>query len=302
MSAESWHKEGRQILPGAVPLKRVPIRSVTLRRKREVDELQRETGEKPMQGLYSRDQTEFIIPPPIVDGRIPKNDYGNIDCFVPSMVPRGAAHVPLSGTVRICKKLGIDYAEAVTGFEFGSKMAVPVIQGVVIAAENEELLRDAWRIDAEEKRKREELKAEKRILQTWRKFLFGLRIMERVQEEYGGFNNAEDRERDSHNPFAAHKKHKEQHDDSEPELQPEFVDDHHHFDESSHNPLDHGGGFLLPGEADADADDDLIVEQHHDSRGSADPAALSGGENNDASFGDTDEEDEADSGSEYAPG
>lgn len=302
MSAESWHKEGRQILSGAVPLKRVPIRSVTLRRKREVDELQRETGEKPMQGLYARNQTEFIIPPPIVDGRIPKNDYGNIDCFVPSMVPRGAAHVPLSGTVRICKKLGIDYAEAVTGFEFGSKMAVPVIQGVVIAAENEDLLRDAWRIDAEEKRKREELKAEKRILQTWRKFLFGLRIMERVQEEYGGFNNAEDRERDSHNPFAARKKHKEQHDDSESELQPEFVDDHHHFDESSHNPLDHGGGFLLPGEADADADDGLIVEQHHDNQRSADPTTLSGRENDDSSFGDTDEEDEADSGSEYAPG
>lgn len=302
MSAESWHKEGRQILPGAVPLKRVPIRSVTLRRKREVDELQRETGEKPMQGLYARNQTEFIIPPPIVDGRIPKNDYGNIDCFVPSMVPRGAAHVPLPGTVRICKKLGIDYAEAVTGFEFGSKMAVPVIQGVVIAAENEDLLRDAWRIDAEEKRKREELKAEKRILQTWRKFLFGLRIMERVQEEYGGFNNAEDRERDSHNPFAARKKHKEKHEESESEIQPEFRDEHHHFDESSHNPLDHGGGFLLPGEADADADDGLIVEQHHDTGRRTASSHLSGGEDDGSVVGDTDEEDEADSGSEYAPG
>ncbi|KAJ5363614.1 uncharacterized protein N7496_009327 [Penicillium cataractarum] len=287
MSAESWHKEGRQILPGAVPLKRVPIRSVTLRRKREVDELQRETGEKPMQGLYARDQTEFIIPPPIVDGRIPKNDYGNIDCFVPSMVPRGAAHVPLPGTVRICKKLGIDYAEAVTGFEFGSKMAVPVIQGVVIAAENEDLLRDAWRIDAEEKRKREELKAEKRILQTWRKFLFGLRIMERVQEEYGGFNHAEDRERDSHNPFAARKKHKELHEASEPEIQPEFVDEHHHFDEASHNALDHGGGFLLPGEADADADDGLVVEQHHDTRRRMAAATLSDVEDDGSVVGDT---------------
>jgi xeroderma pigmentosum group C-complementing protein len=307
MSAESWHKEGRQILPGAVPLKRVPIRSVTLRRKREVDELQRETGEKPMQGLYARDQTEFIIPPPIVDGIIPKNDYGNIDCFVPSMVPQGAAHVPLSGTVRICKKLGIDYAEAVTGFEFGSKMAVPVIQGVVIAAENEDLLRDAWRIDAEEKRKREELKAEKRILQTWRKFLFGLRITERVQEEYGAFDVAEDREKDAYNPFAARKKgKKEQRDEPEPEAEHQTgfqEDDHHDFHESSHNALDHGGGFLLPGEAEADADDDLIVEQHHDTRRrTAPPNTDEDMEGGGFIVEDTDEEDEADSGSEYAPG
>ncbi|KAJ5651291.1 Rad4 beta-hairpin domain 1 [Penicillium longicatenatum] len=256
MSAESWHKEGRQVQPGAVPLKRVPIRAVTLMRKREVEELQRETGEKPMQGLYARDQTEYIIPPPIVDGIIPKNDYGNIDCFVPTMVPRGATHVPLPATVRLCKKLGIDYAEAVTGFEFGSKMAVPVIQGVVVASENADLLRDAWRIDAAEKRKREELKAEKRILQTWRKFLFGLRIAERVREEYGGGDPDDDRERETHNPFVARKKNTV-----------DDVDERHFHDESiqdraeGYDPVEHGGGFLLPGEGD-DGDDGLIVEHH----------------------------------------
>jgi xeroderma pigmentosum group C-complementing protein len=272
MSAESWHKEGRQIQPGAIPLKRVPIRAVTLMRKREVDELQRETGEKPMQGLYSREQTEFIIPPPIVDGRIPKNDYGNMDCFVPTMVPRGATHVPLPGTVRICKKLGIDYAEAVTGFEFGSKMAVPVIQGVVIAAENEDLLRDAWQIDAAEKRKREELKAEKRILQTWRKFLFGLRITERVREEYGGDPDA-DRERDSHNPFATRRKHQE------PDSRDSIEEDHH--EEVPHDPVDHGGGFLLPGEGD-DEDHGFIVEHHDESKeGPSKPHSNDSGEEDD---------------------
>ncbi|KAJ5175930.1 uncharacterized protein N7482_001807 [Penicillium canariense] len=295
MSAESWHKEGRQILPGAVPLKRVSIRAVTLLRKREVEELQRETGEKPLQGLYARDQTEYIIPPPIRDGIIPKNDYGNIDCFVPSMIPRGAAHVPLPGTVRICKKLGIDYAEAVTGFEFGSKMAVPVIQGVVIAAENEDLLRDAWRTDAAEKRKREQLKAEKRILQTWRKFLFGLRITERVREEYGGFDVAEDRQRDSHNPFAARKKDQGQHDE------PDNVEDDH-LEESTHHALDHGGGFLLPGEGDADADHDLIVEHHHSDRRRAASTYHLSEDDGGLTEEDIDEEVGGDSGSEYTTG
>ncbi|KAJ5822606.1 Rad4 beta-hairpin domain 1 [Penicillium robsamsonii] len=263
LSAESWHKEGRQPKPGAVALKRVPIRAVTLIRKREVDEMHRQTGEKPLQGLYARDQTEYIVPPPIQDGRIPKNEYGNIDCFVPSMVPAGAAHVPLPGTVRVCKKLGIDYAEAVTGFEFGSKMAVPVIQGVVVAAENEGLLRDAWKVEAAEKRKREELKAEKKILQTWRKFLFGLRIMERVRDEYGGGDPDADRERDSHNPFAVQKKKREEElDDGADEDMPDR--------ESSYNAFDHGGGFLLPGHED-DADDGL-VENHDQQRSHANPS------------------------------
>ncbi|KAF7128604.1 hypothetical protein CNMCM5793_003392 [Aspergillus hiratsukae] len=254
LSAESWHKEGRQIKVGEAPLKRVPIRAVTLLRKREVDEMERETGEKPKQGLYAKYQTEYIIPPPIRDGIIPKNEYGNIDCFVPSMVPRGAVHIPWPGTVRICKKLGIDYAEAVTGFEFGSKMAVPVIQGVVVASENEDLLKDAWRADDAEKRKKEQLKAEKRILQTWRKFLFGLRIMERVREEYGADDGDGDTERDSHNPFASRQARSQAHPPPIREALPE----------SPGEPADRGGGFLLPGEDDGDGGDgDLVVEDHH---------------------------------------
>ena len=115
LTAESWHKEGRKPKIGEQPLKLVPVRAVTLTRKREAEEHQRLTGEKQTQGLYSEDQTEYIIPPPIQNGIIPKNAYGNIDCFVPSMVPKGAIHLPLKGTVRVCKKLDIDYRSCCAG-------------------------------------------------------------------------------------------------------------------------------------------------------------------------------------------
>ena len=247
-SAETWHKEGRRVKVGERPLKLVPIRAVTMNRMREVEEAIRETGEKPKQGLYARYQTEYIIPPPIQDGKIPKNEYGNIDCFVPSMVPKGAAHVPWPGTVRICKKLGLDYAEAVTGFEFGSKMAVPIIQGVVVAAENEQVVRDAW-IEADaQKREKERLKQEKLILSTWRKFIMGLRINERIQDEYG---DLEDRE--SRNPFAR----------EEYALQPRDVDEE---DNDANDVNEQGGGFLVPGEDDRDEDD--FVESHRNRQAS----------------------------------
>ncbi|MCJ1335554.1 hypothetical protein MMC09_000826 [Bachmanniomyces sp. S44760] len=198
-TSESWHKEGREVKPGAQPMKMVPVRAVTLTKKREVEEAERETGEKMKQGLYARDQTEWIIPPPIENGVIPKNAYGNMDCFAPSMIPEGAVHIPMRKTMGICKKLGVDYAEAVTGFEFGNKRAVPVIEGVVVAAENEQSVIDAWEKDEEERRIKAEGKREKIALMTWRKFLMGLRIVERVREEYGG--DADAHMKEEMNPF-----------------------------------------------------------------------------------------------------
>lgn len=251
LSAESWHKEGRKVRVGEVPLKRVPIRAVTLIRKRAVDELERETGEKPLQGLYARYQTEWIIPPPIENGVIPKNEYGNIDCFVPSMVPQGAIHIPYNGTVRVCRKLGVDFAEAVTGFEFGSKMAVPIISGVVVAEENAELVVDAWRADQKARREKERLQQEKRILQTWRKFLMGLRIAERVRAEYGDGGDAE-----THNPFAKIPTHT-----SENEPGADFLSEPPPGE-------DLGGGFLIPGQ---DANEDDFVVEHEPLRRSFQP-------------------------------
>jgi xeroderma pigmentosum group C-complementing protein len=202
-TSESWHKEGREVRPGEQPMKLVPMRAVTLTRKREVAEAEAEGG-KAMQGLYSKGQTEWIIPPPIVNGQIPRNAYNNIDCFVPTMVPRGAVHLPYRGTAKICKRLNIDFAEAVTGFEFGKQRAVPVVEGVVIAEENEEMIMDAWEIDEDERRKKEEGKREKEALALWRKLLMGLRIIERVRQDYGGDENEPGV--DEMNPFTNRRK------------------------------------------------------------------------------------------------
>jgi xeroderma pigmentosum group C-complementing protein len=75
-SAETWHKQGRAPLAGEEPLKRVPYRAATTNRRREILEAEAATGKKVLQGLYSYEQTDWIIPPPIQNGIIPKNEYG----------------------------------------------------------------------------------------------------------------------------------------------------------------------------------------------------------------------------------
>jgi xeroderma pigmentosum group C-complementing protein len=196
-TTESWHKEGRAVRSGEQPLKSVPIRAVTLQRKRELEDALRETGEKPLQGLYSREQTEWIIPPPIgPDGHIPVNAFGNIDIYVPSMVPKGAVHLPLKGVKGVCKKLDVQFAEACVGFEFGKQRAVPVIQGVVINLKDEKAVRQRWREEQEVLRAREDERRTAAALGTWRKMVIGLRILERMRVEYDTSGGAEER-----NPF-----------------------------------------------------------------------------------------------------
>ncbi|KAI1820217.1 Rad4 transglutaminase-like domain-containing protein [Xylaria intraflava] len=232
-SAETWHKQGRAPIDGVEPLKHAPYRAATTNRRREIAEVEAATGQKVLQPLYSFDQTDWIIPDPIQDGVIPKNEYGNIDMFAEHMCPEGAVHVPYRGTVRVCKRLEIDYAEAVVGFEFGHRMAVPVIQGVVIAQENYERLIEELEKDEAERARKEDEKRRKAALGTWRKFLIGLRVANRMHENYGHLDRPVD--------TSAH-----DHDDH---------DDHREIDINPHDE-EMGGGFLPEGYEEEHAGDE----------------------------------------------
>lgn len=278
-TVESWHKEGRALKSGQHPMKLVTMRAVTLIRKREMEDALRETGEKLKQGLYSVDQTDWIIPPPIKDGVIPKNAFGNMDVYVPTMVPKGAVHLPLKGTPRLCRKLEIDYAEACTGFEFGKQRAVPVLTGVVVAEEHELLVRDAWKEDQKEIKRKEDTKRTAASLHWWRKMLLGLRVLERMRIEYADAGGKEE----EYNPFVAKAQREGRtvaasldfenldgdaegggffppgHDEEEVPQRPEKSkreDDTEDVD---------GGGFLMDEDVQhADADGGFLVEEHLD--------------------------------------
>lgn len=82
-SADAWYRIGREVKVGEQPIKVAPP-------KADPDD---ENDDQAGVNLYSIDQTEIYKSPPIVDGRVPKNSFGNIDIFVPTMVPEGGAHI-----------------------------------------------------------------------------------------------------------------------------------------------------------------------------------------------------------------
>lgn len=110
---EHWlKKEGKVPKIGENPLKVVKAHAVTINKKRAIEikrsmytdaasddeEIGLETGE--MVGLFAEWQVENYRHAPIVDGKIPKGAYGNIDLFHPNLLPPGCVHVDLPGIAK----------------------------------------------------------------------------------------------------------------------------------------------------------------------------------------------------------
>lgn len=280
-SEETWHKQGRAPLPGAEPLKMAPYRAATTNRRRELAEAEALAGHKVLQPLYSKDQTDWIIPPPIENGVIPKNQYGNMDLFAEHMLPQGAAHVPYRGAVRVCKRLEIDYAEAVVDFEFGNRMAVPVIQGVVVAEEHFDNVMEELAKDEAERKRKEDEKRKKMVLATWRRLLMGLRIRERIQREYGTADDT------SYNVFGHSRDQPEvltaEDAVNDEEMAGGFLPESYEERDEEDQGAAQKSSFFFPADDEEegnDADDDALVVEHGDASAlvpSALPTPLSGG-------------------------
>ena len=131
--------------------------------------------------LYAYHQTRQYSPPPVIDGHIPKNMYGNLDIYVPSMVPRGGVHIPHPDTSRAARLLGVDYADAVTGFAFRGRHGTAIITGAVVAESCRDAIEEVISAFEIEQQEEEEKGRTLEALRMWKRFLVALRIRERIQ-------------------------------------------------------------------------------------------------------------------------
>ncbi|CAG8620311.1 11974_t:CDS:10 [Dentiscutata erythropus] len=165
-TVETWLREGRQ--EGQQPVKYVKSRVFTLAKRRAANMADLFNQEPPESALY-----------------VPKNQFGNVNMFKPSMCPLGGVHIPINGIGKIAKKLGIDYGDAVVGFDFQARRCIPVVNGIVVPEEHSEILIEAWREHSESVAAANEAKRQKEVLARWRKLITRLQIRQRLQEAYG---------------------------------------------------------------------------------------------------------------------
>ncbi|KAK1725234.1 hypothetical protein CaCOL14_012936 [Colletotrichum acutatum] len=181
-SRDKWYRMGREVKPMEVPIKFLSRRSNAKPGEYADDGYGGDERNAAGTPVFTQDQTDVYRASPVVNGRVPKNKFGNIDIYVESMIPEGGVHIhdEFDTAARAAYILGVDYAPALSGFQFKGKHGTAVFNGVVVAKEYEEAVRAVMTgfedVDAQEEQSKRSLVA----VRTWRRFLVALRIFERV--------------------------------------------------------------------------------------------------------------------------
>jgi len=186
-----WVRDGLQIKKGEKPMKYAKSKAYMLKqfrleyliKKKAALPKDYELGDE-MVPLYGKWQTEPYVPKPIVNGIIPKSKYGNIDLFKPSMLPKGAVHLNYKGIAQVAKRLGIDYADAITDIDFAGAHYVPSINGIVVLKENADIILSKYRYFEKERERKLQEKRVKRIYGNWRRLIKKLITREELREKY----------------------------------------------------------------------------------------------------------------------
>lgn len=191
-SADKWFRMGRYVEPGTEPMKVLPKRKSARRKGRwhrgdtpeSSDDDDPVLGPDPAKGtcLYMFEQTELYVPPPVVAGRVPKNKFGNIEVYVPTMVPAGGVHIKHPRARHAAHILGVDYAPALQGFEFKGRTGTAVYNGAVVPFHAEEGVRTVLQGFEDMEAQMEEERRSRRALATWQKWLRTLTIRRRLFE------------------------------------------------------------------------------------------------------------------------
>mmetsp|Transcript_12685 Transcript_12685/g.51202 ORF Transcript_12685/g.51202 Transcript_12685/m.51202 type:complete len:455 (-) Transcript_12685:251-1615(-) len=173
-SKERWIREMRKVRDEAEPVKLMSARKGSSREGQQIE-------------LFGFWQTEKYVPPFAFDGIVPKDENNKLDIWTPEHIPGGCVHVQMKYAAQMARRLQIDYAVAMTGFDIrpGGK-SVPKFEGVVVLEENKELLEDAARAGMGMKIEADARKEYDQLVGLWRKVIRAVRAKEKVRRKYGG--------------------------------------------------------------------------------------------------------------------
>ncbi|KAL4708786.1 hypothetical protein ACJJTC_011750 [Scirpophaga incertulas] len=177
-SRDTWLKEAKVVRLGEQPYKVVKARP-------KWDKLSNKMITDKALEIFGPWQVQDYEPPVAAHGIVPRNAYGNVELFKACMLPKGTVHIKLPGLNKIAKKLNIDCAPAMTGFDFNGGWSHPVFDGFVVCKEFEEIIKEAWVNDQEDQERKEQEKNEARVYGNWRRLIKGLFIRERLRAKYG---------------------------------------------------------------------------------------------------------------------
>ena len=144
------------------------------------------------ENLYTHAQTDALPRPKLKDGKIPRNQYGNILVLNgdTSSVPVGASYVPHDLAANAARDLGMQHAEAVVGFKkrhaHGQIIKnIPIFQGVVVLEEDADLIEESARVIEARICQQKKEAAWKGILLKWQRLVQSLLLRDELRQSYG---------------------------------------------------------------------------------------------------------------------
>jgi len=176
----TWLQNARVVRDGEVPMKMVA--SWMQNKKAGTDS---DAKNSPLFGEW---QTDWYKAPIAKEGLVPRNDFGNVDLYQMCMLPIGTVFLEdldeFGVVSRVCRKLGIDAAKAVVGFD--GKKGYPKIGGYVICKEFEQTVRDAYVEAAAISDDKARQKSRSRAKKNWRKLLALYFAKKKVERLFAG--------------------------------------------------------------------------------------------------------------------
>lgn len=148
--------------------------------------------------LYGIWQTDPYVAGKVSDsGKIPTNRFGCVEVYGAFSLPMGTQHVNVPRASALARKLGLEHAPAMVGWERRKGQNVPKFEGVVMLQEQAQLLKHAAQADAELRARRELEKKLSRAREGWHTLLSTLWTRQRLEctdtvEKSGGSAHIQD--------------------------------------------------------------------------------------------------------------
>nr|XP_043635200.1 DNA repair protein RAD4 [Erigeron canadensis] len=184
---ERWLREGLQLKVNELPVK-VLQRPVKLNKGKlpgaDEDDENDCVGPGGTIDLYGKWQTEPLCLPRAENGIVPKNERGQVDVWSEKCLPPGTVHLGFPRIFAIAKKLGIDYAPAMVGFEFRSGRSFPLYNGIVVCTEFRDTILEAYAEEEERRGAEERRKNEAQALSRWYQLLSSIVTRQRLNNRY----------------------------------------------------------------------------------------------------------------------
>ncbi|KAF9592429.1 hypothetical protein IFM89_014919 [Coptis chinensis] len=120
-----------------------------------------------------------------------KNERGQVDVWSEKCLPLGTVHLRLPRVVPVAKRLEIDFAPAMVGFEFRNGRSVPVYEGIVVCSEFNDAIIQAYAEEEEKREAEEKRRDEAQAISRWYQLLSSVITRQRLRDAYGDDSTSE---------------------------------------------------------------------------------------------------------------